>query len=76
VLSRDKESREQALAKLLGAGRQWGKQNQILLENIIAVEEAGLKDAARYLVELDKKIYFWNWKIKKKISAVLKKWAY
>jgi hypothetical protein len=75
VLRRDDQARRMALEKLLLIKNPWGMKNKLLLENIIVVEEVGLKAAADYLIILSKKKFLWTWRVAKKAAQVLKKWA-
>jgi len=76
ALAKDENTRREAFKELLFTPGIWGRQNKILSENIIVVEEAGLEEARDYLIALNKKLFFWNWDIKNRIRTVLKKWTH
>jgi hypothetical protein len=75
VLMQDEGSRKQAVEVLFSIKSPWGTKNNIILENIIAVGEAGFKAAEGYLAAMSKKYFFWNSEIRKEALKVLKKWA-
>jgi len=74
ILVRDENLRERALKGLLSIRSPWGKENKVIMENIMVIEDLGLKEAGDYLVSLSKRHFFWNRNIRKKASEVLKKW--
>ena len=51
----------------------WGKNNEILLENLNVVEELQHKQAKEYLEFLDRNTPFWNLKLKHRIKEVLRR---
>lgn len=75
ILMKDNEAKQEALKALFLIKSPWGIKNRVLMDNIIVVEELGLKDARDYLVSISKKHFFWNWRIKRKAKEVLKKWT-
>jgi hypothetical protein len=75
ILSKEEKSRRKALRKLFAIKSPWGTKNSFIMENILVVEETGLKEAKDYLVAISKKHFFWNRDIKKEASRVLKRWA-
>ena len=75
ALVKDEQTRQVALEGLFNIPSPWGTKNNIILENIIVVEEAGLKMAGDYLIPISKKPFFWNGNIRREALRVLKKWA-
>jgi hypothetical protein len=76
ILRKGQESREKALETLFSVRSRWGTKNDIILQNILVVEEAGLREARAYLAAIAKKHFFWNRNIKKEAKRVLKKWNF
>lgn len=74
ILNREEKIKEQAAAWLLSVPNRWGKNNKLIMENIMIVEELGLREADLYLLGLSKKRFFWNKKIRDKSSSVLENW--
>jgi len=75
ILMKDERTKKEALEILFLVKSPWGRKNRVLLDNIIAVEDAGLKEAKDYLIGISKTHFFWNWNIKRKAKEVLKKWT-
>lgn len=75
ILAKDENSKKEALHALFSIESPWGIRNGLLLNNIILVEDAGVKDAKEYLTAISKKRFFWNWKIKSKAKEVLNRWG-
>ncbi len=75
ILMKDERTKKEALEILFLVKSPWGSKNRVLLDNIIAVEDAGLKEAKDYLIGISKTHFFWNWNIKRKAKEVLKKWT-
>lgn len=75
TLIKDEKARQEALETLFLIHSPWGRKNKVLLDNIIVVEEIGLKEAKDYLVTISKKHFFWNRDIRRKAKEVLKKWT-
>jgi len=74
VLRKNDSDRKKALALLLEVPSPWGSRNQLLLENIMIIEELGLREAESYLIAFGKRRFFWNSKLRKKALEVLEKW--
>jgi hypothetical protein len=74
ILKKDESARREALEKLFSIKGPWWIKNRILLDNITAVGEVGLRDAGEYLSVITKKHFFWNWNIKRRAKEVLDKW--
>lgn len=75
ILNKEERLRRKALEKLFAIKSPWGTKNSFIMENILVVEETGLKEAKDYLVAISKKHFFWNRDIKKEALRVLKRWA-
>jgi len=73
VLLRDEAAKKKALDALLNIPSPWGSKNQLIIENIMIIEELGVKEADDYLVGLSKKRFFWNWRLRDKALEALKK---
>ena len=52
----------------------WKIDSNVLLSNIKLIEELEIKEAKDYLTALYKKLFFWNWNIKRKIREIIDKW--
>lgn len=65
---------KEALDVLLCIKSPWGRQNAVIFENMLVVEELDLKIAEKHLREISKKHFFWNWGIRKKAREILNKW--
>ncbi|MGE5197306.1 MAG: hypothetical protein ACM3IL_02255, partial [Deltaproteobacteria bacterium] len=76
ALMKDDEAKEKALETLFCIKSPWGTKDSLILENIIVVEEVGLKAAQKYLEAIAKRRFFWNASIRKEALKVLKKWGY
>ncbi|MCX5702957.1 MAG: hypothetical protein NT066_00435, partial [Candidatus Omnitrophica bacterium] len=74
VLAGNEQALKQALEELLNLHSSWGSKNKITIENIIIIEELGLRQAEPYLVSLSKRRFFWNNNLRKKAQGVLGKW--
>jgi hypothetical protein len=74
ILRKDEKARRKALEKLFLIEGPWWVKNRILLDNITAVGEVGLRDAEEFLIAISKKHFFWNWNIKRKAKEVLSRW--
>ncbi len=76
ILRKEQESRKKALEALFPIRNPWWTKNNMVLQNILVVEEVGLKEAKDYLVKISKRHFFWNRNIRKEALRVLKKWAF
>ncbi|HTZ11511.1 MAG TPA: hypothetical protein VMD04_03950 [Candidatus Margulisiibacteriota bacterium] len=74
ALAKDESLVKPALDKLFLIPSPWGKNNKVLLENIMLVQEAGLKQAKGYLEILGKRRFFWNAALRKKAREVIGEW--
>jgi len=74
ILARDDQSREKAFKTLLAISSPFGIKNRILMNNLILIEEMGLKKARPYLTALSRSRPFWNKRIKSKSLQILGKW--
>ncbi|MFC1657861.1 hypothetical protein ACFL1D_00595 [Candidatus Omnitrophota bacterium] len=74
ALMKDEKAKGQALEVLFSTKGSRRTVNRALLENIILVEEMGLKEAKDYLKAVSKNLFFWNWGIKRRIREILSKW--
>jgi hypothetical protein len=75
TLMKDEEARQKVTQALFNIRSHWGTKNNIILENIIVVEDAGFKAARDYLVAISKRHFFWNNNIRKEALRILKKWT-
>ncbi len=75
ALRKDESGRSGALEVLFAGKDLWGRKNRLLIENILAVEEAGFKVASDCLTVLAKQPFFWNRPLRQAATKVLKKWA-
>jgi hypothetical protein len=74
VLIKDEKARAVALDKLLSLSSFWGRNSQLLMENIMIVWELGFRDAEGRLADLSKRKFFWNAGVRNKARQVLKDW--
>ena len=74
ILVRDEIGVRKALEKLFSISGMWWRKNKIILENIMLVDDIGLKEARAYLVTFSKMKYLWNKRIREKAQEVLKRW--
>ena len=74
ILIRDESAKIKAVEVLLSIPNFFCFKNKVILENLKLIEELGLKEATQHLVILSKKIFFWNWKIKKQAIDILRSW--
>jgi hypothetical protein len=74
VLRKNDSDRKKALGLLLGISSPWGSRNQLILENIMIIEELGLREAESYLIAFSKRRFFWNSKLRNKALEVLEEW--
>jgi hypothetical protein len=74
VLARYDNSRKRAAEALLLIPNFFGINNKIILENMMIIEEIGLKQASDYLSLLARKKFFWNHNIRKKAEELLDRW--
>lgn len=74
ALSKDEEARKKAADILLDIHGFMGSKNKVILQNMIIIEEAGLREAGEYLVSLSRRRFFWNRKIRRKAQEILEAW--
>jgi hypothetical protein len=74
VLRRDPQLRKEACGVMLAIPSFLGLKNDLLLENMDLIDEAGFKEAADYLQFLRSRPYFWNKRIRQKAGEILDKW--
>jgi len=74
ILARDEDTKEKVIEELLSVHARLGKKNKILRQNIIIMDEVGLKEAKDRLLELSQKKSLWNKKVREAASEVLEKW--
>jgi len=74
VLLRDSAAKPKAIEMLLGMRSPWGIKNQLLLENILVIEELGVREARDDLILFSKRRFFWNRQLRNKALAVLENW--
>jgi len=74
ILMKDEEKRQEALRAIFSIDNPWRVNTVALLANIKLIEELGLRDARDYLSAVNKKLFFWHWRIKREIKRVIDKW--
>ena len=74
ILTNDDSSRPLALERFFSINSPWWAKNKVIIENIMLVDSIGLKEAEGHLINLTKKKFFWNRKIRNKAQEVLRKW--
>ncbi|MDD5238537.1 MAG: hypothetical protein PHU96_06225 [Candidatus Omnitrophica bacterium] len=74
VLSKDEGARKKAADILLDIHGLLGSKNKVILQNMMIIEETGLKEAGDYLVSLSRRRFFWNKKIRRKAQEILEGW--
>lgn len=74
ILMRDESAKKRAAELLLSIPNFFGIKNKIILENLLLIEELGLKEATEQLIILSKKIFFWDWKVKRQARDILRSW--
>jgi hypothetical protein len=75
VLVKSGKLNPQMLAPLFTVPSLFGLKNNIILENLEAVEEAEAKEAREYLVEISNRRFFWNNNIRNRAKKILQKWG-
>lgn len=66
-------NRNRVLEKLFSGYKFWGSKNSVLIENISAIEELGLKEAEVYLLRFSRLPFFWNSALRVKAREALRK---
>ena len=74
ILARDEDTKEKIIEELLSVHAPLGRKNKILRQNIIIMDEVDLRGAKDSLLELSRKKFLWNKKLRKAASKVLEKW--
>jgi hypothetical protein len=74
TLIKEEKIKQDILASFFSVDDPWNVNSNVLMSNLEVVDELAIKDAKDYLVDLNKKIFFWNWKVKAKIRSILNKW--
>jgi hypothetical protein len=74
ILRGNEKMRRIALEELFSIPSPWGRNNQLLIENITVAEELKLREAQEYLEAIGKRRFFWNRELRSKAKDVLKKW--
>ncbi len=74
ILAKDTNLRKAALEKLFSVSSPFGRNNQIIMENLMAVEEKRVEGAEAYLTVLSKKRFFWNKHVRQKALEILRSW--
>ncbi len=74
VLAKDERLRKKAVGILLDIPGFLGSKNKVILQNMMIIEEAGLKEASENLVSLSRRQFFWNKKIRRKAQEILERW--
>ncbi len=74
ILIQDTQAKQIILKKFFDFDGPWKIDGNVLLSNIKLIEELEIKDAKDYLIALNKKLFFWNWNIKREIRMILDKW--
>ena len=66
ALIKDETKKHEILEKFLSIDDPWRVNTKALLDNIRLIEKLDLKYTKVYLPELNKKLFFWHWGIKKR----------
>lgn len=74
ILARDENTKKKVIEELLSIRALLGRKNKVLRQNIIIMDEVDLREAKERLLELSRKKFFWNNKLRKAASMVLEKW--
>jgi hypothetical protein len=74
ILAKDAKTGKGAIEILLSVPNPWGRNNNILVENIMVIAEMGLKEASSSLLSLSKKGFLWNRAVRRKAREVLRGW--
>lgn len=74
ILVEDEKTKKKALDFLLAMPNPFGKRNKLILDNILVVEEAGLREATEYLLRLSRSGFLFCRSVRKKSTEVLRKW--
>jgi hypothetical protein len=74
ILMKDKKTRDEILSSFFSVDDPWNINTKVLLFNLALIEDLGIKDVKDYLINLNKKVFFWNWNLKRRIREVLNKW--
>lgn len=74
ILIQDTQAKQMILRKFFDFEDPWKIDSNVLLSNIKLIEELEIKEAKDYLTALYKKLFFWNWNIKRKIRGIMDKW--
>ncbi len=74
ILAKDDNLKKKALEKLFFIKSPFGKRNQLIIENLIAIEDTEIEGAQDYIIPLSKRSFFWNRDMREKALEVLRKW--
>jgi len=76
VLYSDKEALKSGVGILLNIRNPWGKNNNLILENMSIIEELGIQESVEYLTFFTKRRLFWHASLKRKAKKILEslKW--
>jgi hypothetical protein len=74
ILLKDPATAKKALDKLFVFPNFWGKENKIVMEHLILIEELDIRDARDYLVLLGKRWFLGGANVRKKVWELLKRW--
>jgi len=74
ILAKDDNLRKKALEKLLSLKSPFGSKNQLIIQNLMAIEDNKIKGAQDYITSLSKRRFFWNKNVREKALEVLRKW--
>lgn len=71
VLFREEGLVEEALKLLFDMPSSWGRNNRIIINHIMIIEELGIKEAQEYLKSFAKRRFFWNRQLRIKAKEAL-----
>jgi hypothetical protein len=74
TLIKDENKKKEILEKFFSVDDPWRVNTKTLLDNIRLIERLDLKYTKVYLLELNKKLFFWHWGVKREIKRILNKW--
>ncbi|MGE5307594.1 MAG: hypothetical protein ACM3OC_00735 [Deltaproteobacteria bacterium] len=74
LLLKDPRDTAEAFSALFGTANPWGKNNQLLLENMSVVEELDCRSARKYLLPLTRANPVFSGAVARKARALLEKW--
>lgn len=74
ALLRSEGLKQKGIDLLFHVPNPWGRQNNVLLENMAIADELDLRGAGKYLSALSKKPFFWHAPLRERARQILEKW--